>query len=886
MQHKSKKAGYKLDYTYDDDFDIHDGALEEEPADSEYVDTCKECGTQRVGYMDPYSYIFYCNPCWTAFSQAQQQQQQPPPQQAAPQQQQQQQPLPAQSGKKKKRNKKKKKGQADDGTNENGTAPSTKDPSPSKAKQASPAQSKSPPSKSQPSPSGKQKAAQPAKPNTKAQAKQTEQRAAVQPASATKATIKQKQKNTENSKPKSSLFGARPSLFGDDDDTNAQPTHKEKSSYLQNRTSLFGDDSNDKDKAKDTESIKKKQAKQKHVQRNDAQQREDEHKAGYDDDDNDDEEVDLQPNAYMVEDKKNMKKEKKKRVRKKKNDGIINRQFIGSRIVSKETYERHKKQKEELIKLRFGVTANGDNDDDNNQVEADEHGKKKKKKKKKSKNEEKPHINLVVIGHVDAGKSTLMGRLLYEYGMVNNKTMHKYKKESSETGKSSFAYAWVLDCHEEERKRGITVDVSMHYFETEHRCITLLDSPGHKDFIPNMISGASQADAAILVINCKTGDFETGFDINNGQTREHALIAKSLGVQQLIVAVNKMDTCGWDKQRFLFIVDQLKHFLNEIGFANKKDKSAKKRNVVFIPVSGLTGGNLIAEGVSKNPQKAGKKSKDSKHDNDEDADSTKDIKDKWWTKENKNDSYLTHKSLFELIDELRPSSSILNDSLHGPLRMSITDIYKELNVGIVATGKILSGSVMNYQQILIQPLNLVTKIKNLISIDNHSNKYKHEIAVKGDNIQLLLEIKDSNDEVFEQIKVGDMITTPHEPLKLINKFECKIVSMKNLKIPICKGHHVIIHTHSVEKPAYIFKINNLLNKKTGAIQDEEQQDASNKKKKSIRHIKADQCAIVTIKLQNQKDIILLDTYENLKELGRITIRRDGETIALGLVETV
>ena len=212
--------------------------------------------------------------------------------------------------------------------------------------------------------------------------------------------------------------------------------------------------------------------------------------------------------------------------------------------------------------------------------------------------------------------------------------------------------------------------------------------------------------------------------------------------------------------------------------------------------------------------------------------------------------------------------------------MSITDIYKELNVGIVATGKILSGSIMNLEQILIQPLNLVTKIKNLISIDNHSHKYKHKIAIKGDNIQLLLDIKDSNDEIFDQIKIGDIISSPHEPLKLINRFECKIVTMKNMKIPICKGHHVIIHTQSVEKPAYIYKINNMLNKKTGQI--EEGKD----RKKNIRHIKADQCAIVTIKLQNKGDIILLDAYQNLKELGRITIRRDGQTIALGLVETV
>merc|ERR1712032_949693 len=209
--------------------------------------------------------------------------------------------------------------------------------------------------------------------------------------------------------------------------------------------------------------------------------------------------------------------------------------------------------------------------------------------------------------------------------------------------------------------------------------------------------------------------------------------------------------------------------------------------------------------------------------------------------------------------------------------MSITDIYKELNLGIVATGKILSGSVMLHEQVLVQPLNLVTKIKNLISIDHHSHAYKHRVAIKGDNIQLLLDIKDSNDEIFDQIKIGDIISSPHDALKLINRFKCKLVTMKNLNVPICKGHHVIIHTQSVEKEAFIYKINAMVNKKDGKVVES---------KTAVRHIKADQCAMVTIKLKNKKDVILLDTYQHLKELGRITIRRDGKTVALGLVESV
>lgn len=137
-------------------------------------------------------------------------------------------------------------------------------------------------------------------------------------------------------------------------------------------------------------------------------------------------------------------------------------------------------------------------------------------------------INLIVIGHVDSGKSTLMGHLLYQLGHVSSKAMHKHKQESQKIGKSSFAYAWVLDETEEERSRGVTIDVAQTKFETEKKIVHLLDAPGHKDFIPNMITGATQADSALLVINSIKGEFETGFEMG-GQTREHSLLVKSLG---------------------------------------------------------------------------------------------------------------------------------------------------------------------------------------------------------------------------------------------------------------------------------------------------------------------------------------------------------------------
>ncbi|MGH0146305.1 UNVERIFIED_CONTAM: hypothetical protein FKN15_030051 [Acipenser sinensis] len=175
-------------------------------------------------------------------------------------------------------------------------------------------------------------------------------------------------------------------------------------------------------------------------------------------------------------------------------------------------------------------------------------------------------LNLVVIGHVDAGKSTLMGHLLYLLGNVNKRTMHKYEQESKKAGKASFAYAWVLDETGEERDRGVTMDVGMTKFETKTKVITLMDAPGHKDFIPNMITGAAQADVAVLVVDASRGEFEAGFDAG-GQTREHGLLVRSLGVTQLAVAVNKMD---------------------------------QETDVSYIPTSGLSGENLTTK--SKEPE--------------------------------------------------------------------------------------------------------------------------------------------------------------------------------------------------------------------------------------------------------------------------------------------
>ncbi|MCO5546824.1 hypothetical protein L7F22_000260 [Adiantum nelumboides] len=193
-------------------------------------------------------------------------------------------------------------------------------------------------------------------------------------------------------------------------------------------------------------------------------------------------------------------------------------------------------------------------------------------------------INIVVIGHVDSGKSTTTGHLIYKCGGIDKRTIEKFEKEAAELGKGSFKYAWVLDKLKAERERGITIDIALWKFETPKYNVTVIDAPGHRDFIKNMITGTSQADCAILIIAGGTGEFEAGIS-KDGQTREHALLSYTLGVRQLIVAVNKMDTTKYSEDRFNEIIKETSAFIKKVGYNPK--------TVAFVPISGWHGDNMI-----------------------------------------------------------------------------------------------------------------------------------------------------------------------------------------------------------------------------------------------------------------------------------------------------
>uniref|UniRef100_A0A2I3GFN6 HBS1 like translational GTPase n=1 Tax=Nomascus leucogenys TaxID=61853 RepID=A0A2I3GFN6_NOMLE len=366
-------------------------------------------------------------------------------------------------------------------------------------------------------------------------------------------------------------------------------------------------------------------------------------------------------------------------------------------------------------------------------------------------------LNLVVIGHVDAGKSTLMGHMLYLLGNINKRTMHKYEQESKKAGKASFAYAWVLDETGEERERGVTMDVGMTKFETTTKVITLMDAPGHKDFIPNMITGAAQADVAVLVVDASRGEFEAGFE-TGGQTREHGLLVRSLGVTQLAVAINKMDQVNWQQERFQEITGKLGHFLKQAGF--------KESDVAFIPTSGLSGENLITRSQSSELTK--------------------------WYK---------GLCLLEQIDSFKPPQR----SIDKPFRLCVSDVFKDQGSGFCITGKIEAGYIQTGDRLLAMPPNETCTIKGITLHDEPV-----DWAAAGDHVSLTLVGMD-----IIKINVG-CIFGPQVPIKACTRFRARILIF-NIEIPITKGFPVLLHYQTVSEPAVIKRLISVLNKSTGEV---------------------------------------------------------------------
>lgn len=439
----------------------------------------------------------------------------------------------------------------------------------------------------------------------------------------------------------------------------------------------------------------------------------------------------------------------------------------------------------------------------------------------------RPRVNLVVVGHVDAGKSTLVGHLLYKLGQISGKQMHRFEVDSQRSGKASFKYAWAMDETAEERARGVTIDIALTQFETANRDVVLLDAPGHVDFVPAVISGAAQADAALLVVDATRGEFETGFT-SGGQTREHTFLVRSLGVKSLIVVVNKMDTVDWSWHRFSDIIDQLKPFLKTVGFNVKDD-------VQFVVCSGLTGENLTERRLDKNLKKSSHPQL-----------------------EGDGGNWQSVPCLLEAIDKISPPQRMVDK----PTRVCVTDVFKGMSSGVFLGGKVVSGKLEVKQKLLLMPPNETCEVKQVETRDNKSNR-----AFAGDIVTTVTTGIDLN-----KFYRGCILCDPNITCAVTNRFQARIIMFQCVDTILIKGAPIEVHINGTHESGEVRRLVSLLNKSTGELIQ-----------KKPRCIAKNSSAIIQLKLAR---VVCCELYENNKDLGRFMMRSYGKTIAAGLITKI
>lgn len=350
----------------------------------------------------------------------------------------------------------------------------------------------------------------------------------------------------------------------------------------------------------------------------------------------------------------------------------------------------------------------------------------------------KEHVNIIFIGHVDAGKSTLGGSILYATGMVDDRTMDKYKKEAKDLGRETWYLSWVMDLTKEERSKGKTVEVGRGFFETEKRRYSILDAPGHKTYVPNMIGGASQADVGILVISARKGEYETGFE-RGGQTREHAMLAKTQGVNKLIVVINKMDdpTVDWSHDRYLECTTKLSQFLKGTGYNLKTD-------VFFMPVAAQQTLNIkerLPKGVAP-----------------------------WYD----------GPSLLEYLDDMKA----LERKLNAPFMMPINAKYRDL--GTMVDGKIEAGVVKKGMSLVMMPR------KDKVETSALYGEQEDEVAILQCGDQVRMRLKGIEEE---DILPGFVLCSPKRLVHCVAEFEAQIRILE-LKTILTSGFNCVLHVHS------------------------------------------------------------------------------------------
>jgi len=436
------------------------------------------------------------------------------------------------------------------------------------------------------------------------------------------------------------------------------------------------------------------------------------------------------------------------------------------------------------------------------------------------------HINIVVIGHVDAGKSTSTGHLIYKCGGIDKRAIEKFEKEAQEMGKGSFKYAWVLDKLKAERERGITIDIALWKFVTEKYEVTIIDAPGHRDFIKNMITGTSQADCAVLVVAAGVGEFEAGI-AKNGQTREHALLAFTLGVKQLIVAVNKMDNTEpkYSKERYEEIVKEVSNYVKKIGYNPKA--------VAFVPISGWHGDNMIEKTENMAWYKG-------------------------WKKETKEGGAKSGHTLYEALDSINPPERPVSK----PLRLPLQDVYKIGGIGTVPVGRVETGAIKSGMVVTFAPANVTTEVK---SVEMHHQTLVE--GVPGDNVGF--NVKNVS---VKDIRRGNVCSdSKNDPAKEAVTFDAQVIVL-NHPGEIQKGYTPVLDCHTAHIACRFNELKQKIDRRSGKVTEE-----------GPSKIKSGDAAIVELKPSKPMCVEPFTTYA---PLGRFAVRDMRQTVAVGVIKAV
>jgi len=441
--------------------------------------------------------------------------------------------------------------------------------------------------------------------------------------------------------------------------------------------------------------------------------------------------------------------------------------------------------------------------------------------------QEKTHINIVVIGHVDSGKSTTTGHLIYKCGGIDKRTIEKFEKEAAEMGKGSFKYAWVLDKLKAERERGITIDIALWKFETTKYYITIIDAPGHRDFIKNMITGTSQADCAVLIVAAGTGEFEAGIS-KNGQTREHALLAYTLGVKQLIIGVNKMDSTEppYSESRFDEIKKEVTQYVKKIGY--------NPDEVAFVPISGWNGDNMIEPSAKTTWYKG------------------------WETSKDKGKRKGTGKTLFEALDNIDPPKRPTDKALRLPLQ----DVYKIGGIGTVPVGRVETGILKPGTVVKFAPKNITTEVK---SVEMHHTALDE--ALPGDNVGF--NVKNVS---VKEIRRGNVCgDSKNNPPMEAGDFKAQVIIL-NHPGEIHAGYAPVVDCHTAHIACRFSELVEKIDRRSGK-----------KLEDNPKMVKSGDAAIV---LMIPSKPMCVEAFSEFPPLGRFAVRDMRSTVAVGVIKSV